>query len=425
MSSPVAFQGNAFQTNAFQSGYLLVAATYSLGSPSFASPALGTKYVLHANAYSLGSPSFAAPPLASFPSGSVYHLTANPWAVGSPIFGQPTLRQINVVPIQPPYSLGSPVFASPGFVQTQELFANTYILGGLDFAEPDYLHNYQLSTTTYDLGSPSFEPPQPPITVDVVFGVAAYWLDSPKFGYPRLQAFVKPHTYYPPTYLTQVNATTTMVNGLLDHLQASIPNVITVPANTVRALIFALRANLDTEVRGITLGTDLAEIYSAADAAGATYAGIEATRLYLVGQINQQSPLTLAVAVGALNMTLGLEANIISRMTFTTSDDAQTMLTHCAQMFDQAKQAAQLIDDPLTYEAVLALGGSLINHLASTAIHLPRFVAFDARMPLPSLYLAQRVFADPTRYLEIETENGVINPAFCPIRLRVLSNVRY
>jgi hypothetical protein len=39
--------------------------------------------------------------------------------------------------------------------------------------------------------------------------------------------------------------------------------------------------------------------------------------------------------------------------------------------------------------------------------------------------LAQHIYADPTRYAEIEAENGVVNPVFCPAQLRVLSNGGY
>jgi hypothetical protein len=420
-----AFQGNAFQQSAFQTGTQLVAANYDLGSPSFATPALGSKYNLHALTYSLGSPAFAAPPVSSYPSGAVYHLVANPWAVGSPVFALPALRQINLVPAQPNYWLGSPVFASPGFGQTHELFANTYILGGLDFAAPDYLHNYQLSAATYDLGSPSFEPPQPPITVDVVFAAPAYWLGSPKFGYPRLQATIPAHTYYPPNYLTQVEGATNILWGVLDHLQAAIPNVVNQLSNDARALIFALRVDAESVIRGTTLGTRLQEVYTAADQAGATYAGLDATRLFIVQSIGNRTELSMMLIEAALNMTLAAECNAITRMTFTNREDARLMLVHVTEIFEQAKQIALLSNADEIYENILALGGATINWLAQTQLELPRFLGFDARASFPSLYLAQRIYADPTRYAEIEAENNVVHPAFCPAQLRVLSNAGY
>ncbi|MBO0718060.1 MAG: hypothetical protein J2P55_12080, partial [Rhizobiales bacterium] len=227
-------------------------------------------------------------------------------------------------------------------------------------------------------------------------------------------------------YYTQVQQATDILLGVLDHLQAAIPNVVNQQTNSARALIFNMRANVDAELRGTTLGTDLAAVYQAANAAGASYAGLEATRAYIVSQAGgTPNAMTALVVNCTLNMTLAAECQAITRLTFSNGDDVAAMLTNVSAMFEQAKQVASLIDDPSIYESIVALGGATANYLAKEELQLPRYMAFDAKASFPSLYLAQRLYADPSRYSEIEAENGVVNPAFCPVQLRVLSNAGY
>jgi hypothetical protein len=416
------FQGNAFQPNAFQAGSNLVAGAYALGAPSFDKPTLGENFHLTAAAYALGSPSFAAPPITI--SQNILHPA--PLSLGSPIFAAPFISSFQFLTAKG-FAVVGPDFSSPAIItQQQVFFANRFDVEPLAWDKVSYEHNYTFSTVDYVLASPSYAPPNPPATVQIVFGGVDFVLGAPDFAYPRLTATIPAHTYYPPSYFTQVQQATNILNGVLDHLQAAIPNVVNQQTNTVRALIFAMRANADAEIRGTTLGTDLAAIYQAANAAGASYAGLEATRAYIVSQAGgTPNAMTSLVINCALNMTLAAECQAITRMTFSNRDDASTMLANVSAMFEQAKQVASLVDDPSIYEAVIALGGATANYLAQQQIQLPRFMAFDAKAAFPSLYLAQRIYADPTRYAEIEAENGVVNPVFCPAQLRVLSNGGY
>ena len=127
----------------------------------------------------------------------------------------------------------------------------------------------------------------------------------------------------------------------------------------------------------------------------------------------------------ALVMTLGLESIIISQMTFTSQDDARAMAVVVQAMFEAAKEIGIDTVDAGVYQDFIAMGGAIMNHLATTALQLPRYMTFTAGAPMPTLYLANRIYADASRFIEIEQENKIVNPAFAPINLRVLSNAGY
>jgi prophage DNA circulation protein len=186
-------------------------------------------------------------------------------------------------------------------------------------------------------------------------------------------------------------------------------------------LVTTLRDNAAAAIRGNTLGTSLQAIFNAADAAGAQYAGIEAARKYLMAQSASTSIFTQAVMQNALVMTLAEECKIVSRTTFATQTETQNMILHMRDAFESARALGIEEIDIAYYQSITAMGGAMINHLATVELQLPRFMTYRAGAPMPSLYLAQRIYADPSRADELEAENGVIHPAFMPTVLRVLS----
>jgi len=426
MSGNPGFQATAFQGNAFQSGVALVAANYSLGSPIFATPLITLKLVFSATAYALGSPAFATPTLAT--ATSIRHLNANPYSLASPSFAIPSLRtnyttHANAFSLGP-LSYGIAGITIPAVKQNHRLFSNVYWLtAALDFAKPSANQRCHLSTLSYALGSPAFAAPPPPRETKVV-AVDAYWLQSPSFNFPRLQ-FELVDVGFPPTYFSQAEDAANMLEGLMNYIIKSVPPGISDATNTLRRLASTLRDHAEEAVRGDTLGTDLAQIYLAADVAGATYAGIEATRQYLMSQIANKSVLTQAIFRSALIMTLALQSKIVGRIAFQTQTQVQNMLIHMRDAFDAAKAIGIDEIDVLVYQAITAMGGAVMNHLATTELQLPRLMAYRTPMPMPSLYLANRIYADASRSDEIEAENGVVNPAFCPMNLRVLSIAQF
>jgi hypothetical protein len=423
MSGSPAFQAtpNAFQANAFQTGNLLVAGDYSLGAPAFAAPALQVNFQLGAQSpYWLGSPVFATPPITE----ALIAILVNPYSLSSPSFSAPFLRSTQRFTV-PAYSLGSPTFGAPALNQLHRFFVNTSALGSPDFAAPSFTHIIKFAAPLpFWLGSPTYEPPDAPIQVFYALTAPNYSLQSPSFGYPRLQWQVV-RVPWPLTYHSSVEEAAAMLRKYLDILLSSIPPSPTRNRNTVRRLIAVLRQNAEAEIRGETLGSQLAEINLAADAAGANYSGVEQAREFLMTQVASRSTFTQIVFRGALIMTLALESKIVARTRFKTQTQARNMMLHMRDAFDAAKAIGIDEVDVLVYQAVATMGGALINHLALTELQLPRMVTYETAINMPSLYLANRIYQDTTRADEIEAENDVVHPAFMPRTLRVLSTALF
>src|SRR5262249_31739393 len=157
------------------------------------------------------------------------------------------------------------------------------------------------------------------------------------------------------------------------------------------------RDNAEAAVRGDTLGTDLQQIYVAADAAGATFLGMDAARKYLMSQIASTSVLTQVVFRSALVMTLGELSLIISRTVFKTQTEIANMMIYMRDAYDNAKALGIDEVDVLVYQTLNAMGGALMNHLGRTELQLPRMVTYRTALPMPSLYLANRIYADTSR----------------------------
>ena len=461
------FQPNAFQANAFQQGYQVVAAPYSLASPAFAAPTINFKYNFSSAAYSLSSPAFATPaltsrsPVAGYSLGSPsfaspslgfnYHFSPPTFYwLASPSFATPNLTTPNNRFTANPYSLQSPAFARPSPILTRTLhanaftlqsptfalagpaafnfhfFANTAEVSGLDFAKPSLVQVFRLSAPGYSLQSPSYAPPYALFNVNHVLTVApAYDLDHPRFGHPRLQTAIDPDVpVMPPSYITQVEEASRVVEQLMNYVLMSIPPGITAETNNVRRLASTLRDHAEAAIRDNTLGTQLAQVVNAAIAADATYGGIERARQYLMAQNASASLMTQIVFRSALPMILGLEVTIIQRHRFTNQEQTQNMIAHVRQMFEDAKAIGVDEVDAGVYQAMNAMGGKIMNYLSRVELQLPRYILWSSKAPMPSLWLANRIYADATKSDEIEAENRIVNPAFVPRQIRVLSNVQ-
>jgi len=419
MSGFPAFQSNAFQNNAFQTGFMVVAGDYSLGSPTFGTATFQINYQLTVAAnYWTGSPSFATPVC-----GTAF-IVLNPISliVGSPSFSTPFMRSTQRL-VAPSYSIGSPVFATALLPQNHHLFANPSAIGSPVFATPRLTHIVPLFASTYDISGLAWYPVDQ-FHLNHTLQANVYWI-YPSYPYPRLsQSIPEGKFIFVPTYYTQVKQADDILRHYLDLLRSSIPSDSeTDEANEARRLINKLRNSSSEALRGTTLGQDLRDIHEAVFNAQATYSGVEAARQYLMSQIRTKSLHAQVTLRTCLMMCLGIESEIIvSRIVFKTRDDVQQAIIHVRDIFESARMIGLEEADVLIYQALTALGGAVINHLATVNLQLPRFVQWTTQIPMPALYLANRIYADTKRYEEIITENRVVHPAFCPINLKVLSN---
>src|SRR5215831_11726281 len=117
--------------------------------------------------------------------------------------------------------------------------------------------------------------------------------------------------------------------------------------------------------------------FNACIPAGATFAGIEATRQFLMSQAANTSPFSQAVFRNALVMTLALQSQIITGMRFRTQAEIENMLLHMRGAFDAAKVLGIDEVDVNVYQTLNAMGGALMNFLARTELQLPRFMTYQ------------------------------------------------
>jgi prophage DNA circulation protein len=104
--------------------------------------------------------------------------------------------------------------------------------------------------------------------------------------------------------------------------------------------------------------------------------------------------------------------------TFASSADAGAARDQITGMIDTQMLAAT--DDNLV-QAWTALYAAVATDLTTRGKQLPSLVQFTTPAPMPSLWLANRLYQDADRAAEICARNGIIDPAFCPTTIEALS----
>lgn len=115
-----------------------------------------------------------------------------------------------------------------------------------------------------------------------------------------------------------------------------------------------------------------------------------------------------------VRLTLAMEARIVAYMTFRSREEADRIAQAMTIAFSETAEIAADDLDAGTYMAITRLHGDVIQHLADRGRQLPRVISYVHQAVMPSLRLAQRAYADPSRHTELIAENGVVHPAFMP-----------
>lgn len=122
-----------------------------------------------------------------------------------------------------------------------------------------------------------------------------------------------------------------------------------------------------------------------------------------------------------IRLCLAAQARIVAGMTFVSRQDVTALKQQLYQPFRDAEEIAADNMDQATFQALVALHGTVTNHLVATARPLPRMVSFRFYEPLPSLVMAYKLYDDASRCDELRQENKVVHPAFCPMTGLALS----
>jgi prophage DNA circulation protein len=135
---------------------------------------------------------------------------------------------------------------------------------------------------------------------------------------------------------------------------------------------------------------------------------------YQIQQLTPTEMIAILVVESAIVYCLTSECLLITQMEFKSRDDVQNMMARMTTAFNAARDQAADRMDSLTYENLTALAGSIINHLNTSSLTLPRIVNFHYQKNWPALRMAHLIYQDTSRWDELVDENQVVHPLFMP-----------
>jgi prophage DNA circulation protein len=211
--------------------------------------------------------------------------------------------------------------------------------------------------------------------------------------------------------------------GIVQRMMAQL--MTTVPASGVsgsqaRTAIGDVKDNAYILLRADALGLPLNNAFLMAVQNGATFSEMEFVRR-LVALETPRTVGGVLVQNCGIELCLASESEIIANTAFVSRQDVQAVKDTMAQPFNDAIEIAADEMDQETFQGEIALYAALTNHLVSTARPLPRMLAYQFAVVLPTLVIAHRLYADASRADQIRQENRIVHPLFCPATGNALS----
>ena len=206
-------------------------------------------------------------------------------------------------------------------------------------------------------------------------------------------------------------ATGVVTRALTNLLKCIVPTSST--AAQARSAVGALIADANALLAANAIGPPLQSCFSQVQQTGATWQQIDQVREW----VTLETPATLGGELmqnALVYECLAFEALIVSSMTFTSREDVETLQQELLQPFQQAEETAADDMHQMSYQAMIGLQAALTNFLSQTAMPLPWMANYQFAAVLPSLVIAQRLYADASRADQIVAENKIVHPAFCP-----------
>ncbi|MEX3635949.1 DNA circularization protein [Paraburkholderia sp. BR14320] len=105
-----------------------------------------------------------------------------------------------------------------------------------------------------------------------------------------------------------------------------------------------------------------------------------------------------------------------------SQNDANTVLSDAAALFDDEITIAGDAGDDNSYAALRALREAVCTDLAARGADLSVIATFQFRRSLPSLALALRIYRDASREPELTQQINPRHPAFCPPSFQALAS---
>lgn len=205
---------------------------------------------------------------------------------------------------------------------------------------------------------------------------------------------------------------TEIINNICDYMLEMV-SAKGAQASEMRRLVGLIRVYGLAYLKAKTFGTNLWHCFVAARTLPITADTVAVVREQIMA-LQPNAMVATIVVETAIIYCLTTECLFITQMTFTSRDDAQQMMSRMNIAFNAARDQAADRMDSLTYENLTTLAGSIVNHLNTTALTLPRVVQFNLNTSWPALSLANLIYQDASRWEELVDENKVVHPAFMP-----------
>jgi prophage DNA circulation protein len=192
----------------------------------------------------------------------------------------------------------------------------------------------------------------------------------------------------------------------------------TVPASgangaDARATIGDVQTNAYALLREDALGAPLNSAFVLAVQNGATFPQMEQVRRSIMAE----TPITIGgvlVQNCGIELCLASESELIANMTFVSRQDVDAVKTAIRPPFEDSIEISADEMDQQTFQGITALYAAVVNHLVNTARPLPRLINYQFNRIMPTVVLAQRLYADASRADEIRAENKIVHPLFSP-----------
>ena len=193
-------------------------------------------------------------------------------------------------------------------------------------------------------------------------------------------------------------------------------------AATLRRILGELDTGAEAVIVAATLGQSLQSCLASARMAAVTQPGLARVRQDAESQA-PLFPFAGAVRVAIIRLCLCEEAKILSATEYASQDEVGEVMSRMHVAFEAAEQAAAdgAYADATVYRSLIVLHAAVTRDLGVRGQVLPRVVAFDFGASLPSIAIANRLYADAARGEEIVSGNRVFHPLFVPRDVRALS----
>lgn len=220
--------------------------------------------------------------------------------------------------------------------------------------------------------------------------------------------------------VSDLSAASAGLRAVLSALLPSAASGNTAAGADLRRRIGALSAGAESAIKTANLGDALLGCFEAAVVAGATLATLRP----VLNLIEAQQPGNRSAQIvqqACLRMALVAMARCYASVPLQSRTDVDAYLADVNGTFGRAEDVAADTAAPDVYRSLVALHAAVALDLQTRGQPLPRMVAYEFVDRRPSLWIANRLYADGDREEELRLENAPVHPLFLPQTGRALA----